>query len=50
MKSIPYGRQNITKKDIQAFLKALNSDFSTQDPSVKEFVIALRIMSAQNMQ
>lgn len=40
MKSIPYGRQNITKKDIEAVVETLNSDFLTKGPKVKEFEVA----------
>ena len=34
---IPYGRQNITKKDIDAVIDTLQSDFLTQGPKVIEF-------------
>ena len=34
---IPYGRQNITKKDIKAVTKALKGDFLTQGPTILEF-------------
>lgn len=34
---IPYGRQNITKEDIDAVIEALKSDFLTQGPRIKEF-------------
>ncbi|PKB42620.1 UDP-4-amino-4,6-dideoxy-N-acetyl-beta-L-altrosamine transaminase [Cellulophaga sp. RHA19] len=37
MKSIPYGRQNIEKDDIDAVVKTLTADFLTQGPKVKEF-------------
>ena len=37
MKPIPYGRQNITKKDIQEVVKTLKSDFLTQGPKILEF-------------
>lgn len=37
MKSIPYGRQDITDKDIQAVIETLKGDFLTQGPKVKEF-------------
>jgi len=37
---IPYGKQNITKEDIQAVAKALKSDFLTQGPTILEFEIA----------
>lgn len=35
--AIPYGRQSITKEDVDAVISALNSDFLTQGPKVKEF-------------
>jgi len=34
---IPYGRQNITKDDIEAVVDVLQSDFLTQGPRIKEF-------------
>ena len=34
---LPYGRQNITKKDIDNVVKVLKSDFLTQGPLVKDF-------------
>jgi UDP-4-amino-4,6-dideoxy-N-acetyl-beta-L-altrosamine transaminase len=34
---IPYGRQNITEKDIEAVTKVLRSDFLTQGPKVPLF-------------
>lgn len=34
---IPYGRQNISKDDIDAVLEVLSSDFITQGPKVPEF-------------
>ncbi|MBK5209065.1 MAG: UDP-4-amino-4,6-dideoxy-N-acetyl-beta-L-altrosamine transaminase [Flavobacteriaceae bacterium] len=37
MKSIPYGRQNITQEDIQAVVETLQSDYLTQGPKVEEF-------------
>jgi len=37
MKMIPYGRQNIDKKDIDAVVTTLQSDYLTQGPKVKEF-------------
>ncbi len=37
MKSIPYGRQNIEKDDIDAVVQTLTADFLTQGPKVKEF-------------
>ena len=40
MKPIPYGRQHITPNDIQAVLKALQSDYLTQGPLVKAFETA----------
>lgn len=37
MKPIPYGRQNITEKDIKAVIETLQSDFLTQGPKIEEF-------------
>jgi UDP-4-amino-4,6-dideoxy-N-acetyl-beta-L-altrosamine transaminase len=37
MRKIPYGKQHITKDDIQAVVDALQSDFLTQGPKIKEF-------------
>jgi UDP-4-amino-4,6-dideoxy-N-acetyl-beta-L-altrosamine transaminase len=37
MKNIPYGRQSIDKNDIEAVVSALQSDYLTQGPKVKEF-------------
>ena len=37
MKSIPYGRQNITEEDIKAVVDTLRSDFLTQGPKISEF-------------
>ena len=37
MKSIPYGRQNITQDDIDAVVNVLKSDFLTQGPEIKKF-------------
>jgi UDP-4-amino-4,6-dideoxy-N-acetyl-beta-L-altrosamine transaminase len=34
---IPYGKQNITKEDINAVIETLQSDFLTQGPKIKEF-------------
>lgn len=34
---IPYGRQNITDKDIEAVIAALKSDYLTQGPKILEF-------------
>jgi UDP-4-amino-4,6-dideoxy-N-acetyl-beta-L-altrosamine transaminase len=39
MKKIPYGRQNIDQNDIDAVVSALQSDYLTQGPKVKEFEI-----------
>jgi len=36
-KNIPYGRQNIDQNDIDAVVSALQSDYLTQGPRVKEF-------------
>ena len=38
---IPYGRQEITDRDIEAIVKVLRSDFVTQGPKVPEFEQAL---------
>tara|TARA_Y100001958_G_scaffold159984_1_gene164881 strand:+ start:744 stop:1895 length:1152 start_codon:yes stop_codon:yes gene_type:complete len=37
MNKIPYGRQNITKEDIDSVIKVLSSDFLTQGPNIKKF-------------
>ena len=37
MKSIPYGKQNITQEDIDVVVSALLSDYLTQGPKIKEF-------------
>ena len=37
MKSIPYGRQQITEADIEAVVRVLKSDFLTQGPAIAEF-------------
>lgn len=37
MKPIPYGRQNITEKDIKAVVETLKSDYLTQGPKISEF-------------
>ncbi|MBU0729449.1 MAG: UDP-4-amino-4,6-dideoxy-N-acetyl-beta-L-altrosamine transaminase [Proteobacteria bacterium] len=37
MKTIPYGRQNINKDDIQAVVEVLESDYITQGPVVPTF-------------
>ena len=34
---IPYGKQNISKEDIESVVKVLNSDFLTQGPQVPLF-------------
>ena len=36
-KIIPYGKQNITKEDIDAVVNVLKSDYLTQGPKIKEF-------------
>lgn len=36
-KPIPYGRQNITQEDLDAVVAALQSDYLTQGPKIKEF-------------
>ena len=38
---IPYGRQEITQKDVDAVIEVLRSDFLTQGPKVPEFEQAL---------
>ncbi len=37
MEKIPYGRQNITKEDLDAVAEVLQSDFLTQGPHIKQF-------------
>jgi UDP-4-amino-4,6-dideoxy-N-acetyl-beta-L-altrosamine transaminase len=37
---IPYGKQNISQEDIQAVTEALQSNFLTQGPKIKEFETA----------
>ncbi|MCP0914812.1 UDP-4-amino-4,6-dideoxy-N-acetyl-beta-L-altrosamine transaminase [Legionella sp. 27cVA30] len=37
MRSIPYGRQNISQEDITAVIEVLKSDFLTQGPAVTQF-------------
>lgn len=37
MQIIPYGKQDITEADISAVVEALQSDFLTQGPKIKEF-------------
>ncbi len=37
MKPIPYGRQNITRDDIEAVNEVLKSDYITQGPKIEEF-------------
>lgn len=37
MKSISYGRQNITEEDIKAVVETLQSDYLTQGPKIAEF-------------
>jgi UDP-4-amino-4,6-dideoxy-N-acetyl-beta-L-altrosamine transaminase len=37
MNPIPYGRQEITKEDIEAVVEALQSDYLTQGPLIKSF-------------
>lgn len=36
---IPYGKQNITKEDIDAVITTLQSDYLTQGPKIKEFEV-----------
>jgi UDP-4-amino-4,6-dideoxy-N-acetyl-beta-L-altrosamine transaminase len=37
MKTIPYGRQEITEDDIQVVIQTLKSDYLTQGPKIAEF-------------
>lgn len=37
MEAIPYGKQNITDKDIQVVVEALKSNYLTQGPRIAEF-------------
>jgi UDP-4-amino-4,6-dideoxy-N-acetyl-beta-L-altrosamine transaminase len=37
MKTIPYGRQSIDTKDLEAVIKVLQSEFLTQGPKIEEF-------------
>ena len=37
MKTIPYGRQNITQADIDSVVNTLKSEFLTQGPKINEF-------------
>jgi len=39
-KVIPYGRQNITREDIDSVITALQSDYLTQGPRIAEFEAA----------
>jgi UDP-4-amino-4,6-dideoxy-N-acetyl-beta-L-altrosamine transaminase len=39
-KPIPYGRQHISEKDIQAVIETLTSDYLTQGPKISEFETA----------
>jgi UDP-4-amino-4,6-dideoxy-N-acetyl-beta-L-altrosamine transaminase len=39
--NIPYGRQNISKNDIEAVIKVLKSDYLTQGPCVPKFENAI---------
>ena len=41
MNFIPYGRQNISKEDVDTVVKTLNSSYLTTGPKVKEFEDAL---------
>lgn len=40
MKTIPYGRQNITEEDIDAVVRVLRSEYLTQGPTIAEFETA----------
>lgn len=42
MNFIPYGRQDITKEDIDAVVKTLQSDYLTQGPVVEKFETSLK--------
>ena len=37
MKMMTYGRQSISRVDLDAVVSVLNSDFLTQGPKVKEY-------------
>ncbi|HBW36342.1 MAG TPA: UDP-4-amino-4,6-dideoxy-N-acetyl-beta-L-altrosamine transaminase, partial [Desulfosporosinus sp.] len=37
MKSIPYGRQDITQADLLAVQEVLTSDWLTQGPAIEQF-------------
>jgi UDP-4-amino-4,6-dideoxy-N-acetyl-beta-L-altrosamine transaminase len=37
MKSLPYGRQNVTQEDIDVVIDTLNSNYLTQGPKIAEF-------------
>ena len=37
MNLIPYGKQNITQKDINEVVKVLKSDYITQGPEINKF-------------
>lgn len=37
MKPIPYGKQYISKEDLEAVSETLQSDFLTQGPKIAEF-------------
>jgi dTDP-4-amino-4,6-dideoxygalactose transaminase len=37
VKSIPYGRQNITESDVEVIVDVLKGDYLTQGPSVEKF-------------
>lgn len=41
MKTVPYGHQSISQKDINAVIKTLKSDYLTQGPKIDEFEKAL---------
>ena len=41
MKTIPYGHQKIDKKDVEAVVRVLKSEWLTQGPKVREFEEAL---------
>jgi UDP-4-amino-4,6-dideoxy-N-acetyl-beta-L-altrosamine transaminase len=43
--NIPYGRQNVSKNDIEAVSDILKSDFLTQGPAVPKFESAIALIS-----
>ena len=45
MQKIPYGRQEITREDLDAVTRVLSSEFLTQGPTVPHFESALKLMT-----